>query len=852
MGVGTDWSILYAGEFNSGGFNGVLRGWGYNQHGELGLQNIINYSQPVAIDGTYSYRELSFGKEHTLGRNSEIGNSYLIGTGSNMYGQLGLPFVFAHRSSPCQIGSNTDWASIATNGDFTMCVKSDGTLWGWGLNTYGELGLNCTSTFYTATQVGNETNWSNVVCFQNFAIARKTDGTLWGCGKNDLGQLGLGDYVNRSTFVQIGSKTDWKNVQFSGNNSNTAGWLKEHGTGQLCWLNSPCSESVIDGYCSFILTEDTSITASFDAGTSPGEDFTLTIIKLGQGDGAIFSNPGGINYGSDSTGSFANGEIVKLYAVSEIGSEFVGWTGGISGYENEISLTMNGSKIVYAIFNKVHSDPINLKTLTINKTGTGSGSVFSSPFGINCGGNCTKNFEYNDYVILHACPSGHDTFSGWSGDITGTNPIRYVLMDSNKTINADFTVGDSPSLDYNLNITMNYQLGNERGFIYSDPAGIATDGSSVGNTATFESGSVVKLYLKTYNGFQFTGWSGSASGFNNPLTVVMNGEKNITANFVSLSNEYSNLSVVKSGNGDGSIVSEPDGINYPSNIDSNFYRNTIVTLAANPNANSKFLGWVGADYSNGNTATVTMNGDKTVYASFETISPSSTRSLTVNVNGAGSGTIVSEPSGINGASGGVFNFPENIWVTLNIKSISNSYISNVNGDGTAVISNFYEQKRAFYMNGNKETNITFNYGKWYDFSTREFWYARGYGSWDSNHNCFTSFGTPECILHTKNNDIILGWDGIYRDWMYSFKPTKVYFNIESKNADMPSQFIIGVIRSDYDSGYRSNILNLSGSPISNGIYDLDPIPDGYIIQDVSFGVDTVYYDLKLRSLMFFA
>jgi len=144
----------------------------------------------------------------------------LYGWGSNLNGTLGLNASSVWNditSSPVQIGTGINWRSLdyktsTTTGYFMLATKTDGTLWAWGLNSYGQLGQNGneTSTLYkvsSPTQVGSGTDWSNEISRgDKFASAIKTDGTLWMWGQNQHGALGQnegGTPASKSSPVQI-------------------------------------------------------------------------------------------------------------------------------------------------------------------------------------------------------------------------------------------------------------------------------------------------------------------------------------------------------------------------------------------------------------------------------------------------------------------------------------------------------------------------------------------------------------------------------------------------------------------------------------------------------------------------
>jgi alpha-tubulin suppressor-like RCC1 family protein len=135
--------------------------------------------------------------------------------GSDNYGQLGDNSV-TNKSSPVQtITGGTNWQQVSIGGYHTMAIKTDGTLWTWGgFNLWGQLGVNDTVNRSSPIQtVTGGTNWKSISAGQYHSIAIKTDGTMWGFGSNGYGALGDGSGVHRSSPVQaFGVNTTWKQV----------------------------------------------------------------------------------------------------------------------------------------------------------------------------------------------------------------------------------------------------------------------------------------------------------------------------------------------------------------------------------------------------------------------------------------------------------------------------------------------------------------------------------------------------------------------------------------------------------------------------------------------------------------
>ena len=97
-------------------------------------------------------------------------------------------------------------------------IKTDGTLWSWGYNNLGGLGHNDVVSRSSPVQVGTDTTWSQVQNCSDYATSKalKTDGTLWSWGNNQFGRLGLNNLVQYSSPVQVGTATNWSLLSQTG------------------------------------------------------------------------------------------------------------------------------------------------------------------------------------------------------------------------------------------------------------------------------------------------------------------------------------------------------------------------------------------------------------------------------------------------------------------------------------------------------------------------------------------------------------------------------------------------------------------------------------------------------------
>ena len=196
--------------------DGTLWGWGDNSLGFLGDNTIVAKSSPVqtVAFGTNWMKLSSPNSSNNAGFAAIKTDGTLWCWGRNSYGQLGDNTI-VHRSSPVQtIAFGTNWKQVSCGNTHTAAIKTDGTLWTWGRNNNGQLGDNTITNKSSPVQTvtfGN--NWKQVACGSSSTAAIKTDGTLWVWGINTSGQLGDNTITNKSSPVQtVMFGTSWKKV----------------------------------------------------------------------------------------------------------------------------------------------------------------------------------------------------------------------------------------------------------------------------------------------------------------------------------------------------------------------------------------------------------------------------------------------------------------------------------------------------------------------------------------------------------------------------------------------------------------------------------------------------------------
>ena len=169
---------------------------------------------------TTNWASASAGESHVVAIKMD---GSLWAWGANEYGQLG-DNTTTHRNAPAPVLTPfTDWIYISAGGRHTVAIRNDDSLWTWGSNQRGQLGdgtgLNRSTPvpvntfsryldwdYFDSTSVG----WRSVSAGGRHTVAIRTDGSLWAWGHNEHGQLGIGNITNQITPSRVGSDTTWE------------------------------------------------------------------------------------------------------------------------------------------------------------------------------------------------------------------------------------------------------------------------------------------------------------------------------------------------------------------------------------------------------------------------------------------------------------------------------------------------------------------------------------------------------------------------------------------------------------------------------------------------------------------
>src|SRR5439155_576645 len=296
----------------------------------------------------------------------------------------------------------TGAVAVAARGYHSCALLGDGTVWCWGRNSDGQLGVTlsgsqcpttpgffCSSTPVRATGI---TSAAAVIAGGYHTCALFGDGTAQCWGRNDDGQLGDGTFTRSSTPVRVGGITGavavsagilhtcallangtvkcWGAVGPSndfgqlGNGATTGSSTPVTVTGTgVAWTSSNGAVATIDavGRATGLNPGTATITATGGSGASASTTLTVTdrvtlsVVPAGTGTGSVSSSPPGISCGTDCSEPYDRGTVVTLTAVPASGSAFAGWSGGCSGPSTTCTVTMSAAASVTATFNRQQS-----------------------------------------------------------------------------------------------------------------------------------------------------------------------------------------------------------------------------------------------------------------------------------------------------------------------------------------------------------------------------------------------------------------------------------------------------------------------------------------------------------------
>jgi len=336
------------------------------------------------------------------------------------------------------------------------------------------------------------------------------------------------------------------------------------------------------------------------------------------GSGSVISDPSGIDCEPNCSSSYEFNTIVDLVATAHTGWTFVEWTGDVLTTNLECDILIDSTKSVTAHFT------INYYMLEVEIEG--GGRVESTDNHIICPDeSCSQQYEYNSVVDLIATPDEHWEFSHWEEDLTSSDASESVTVDSDKLVRAVFVLKK-----YTLEITID---GN--GSVVNNDKGIDCDDNC---TYQIEYGTNVDLEALPSTGWSFTNWSQHLSGHDPNETILIDGNKQVTAHF-----EINHYTLDVETTGQGNVNTDDGHIECPPNSQRQhvYEYNTHVGLTAIPEEHWTLDRWEGDLDSSNTSENITIISDKYAHAIFVY------RDYRLRVEINGEGNVVSSPGNID-------------------------------------------------------------------------------------------------------------------------------------------------------------------------------------------------------------
>ncbi len=321
---GSNWIGVQAARDHINGV-GELWTWGRNNYGQLGqnLASTTDVSSPTQIGTNTNWTFVGAGIYHALGIKSD---GTLWTWGRNTFGQLGNNNV-ASRSSPAQVGALTNWKQVSAGFHQSHALKTDGTLWGWGLNSStGGVGDNTNVQRSSPVQIGTLTSWLQTSSGNAIGFAIRNDGTLWSWGQNANGQLGHNNTTLLSSPAQVGALTNWKQVE-AGRYFAVA--LKTDGT---LWTWGQNANGQLGHNNTTLRSSPVQVGALTDWAEIVGGNAHVLALKT---DGTLWS------WGSNNYGQIGNSSTADISSPIQIGSATT-WASA-SGYTQSFALKTDGT-----------------------------------------------------------------------------------------------------------------------------------------------------------------------------------------------------------------------------------------------------------------------------------------------------------------------------------------------------------------------------------------------------------------------------------------------------------------------------------------------------------------------------
>jgi uncharacterized repeat protein (TIGR02543 family) len=380
--------------------------------------------------------------------------------------------------------------------------------------------------------------------------------------------------------------------------------------------------------------------------------------------GYVTSDPPGIDCGDGNREAcehdFQGEEKVELTAHESPNFDFDDWQDCPASSGTTCTLQMREEeKKISAIFKPEQ------RRLTVQRQGTGSGAVTSNPVGINCGTDCTEDYDHGTSVTLTAtADAATSTFAGWGGACSGSSATCTVSMTQARTVTATFDLKT-----YTVTVDPVPTNGRITG------GGLSCGSGNTACSSTVNHGSNLTLTAEPAAGYELDSWSGDCAGQADTSCTLSNitANKTLSASFVE---QTGSLDLFREGQGQARV----DGTLQTLPWSGDFAIGTLVGLEAVPADGWAFDRW-GGDLSGAqNPTSLLIDEDKVVTLHFTELPPTE-YDLTVNLSGTGSGVVTGSGFSCSTANAPcVDSFEDGTLVTLEASADAGSTFAGWTGD----------------------------------------------------------------------------------------------------------------------------------------------------------------------------
>jgi len=595
----SSWSFVNAGGSTQSAIdtNGSLYMWGYQKAlsgsytfipGIYGQQNL---SYPTKIVSTYSWSSISTGSQHVAAITS---TGALFAWGYNGYGNLG-DNTTVDKTSPVQIGTSS-WSAVAVNMpasalyNYTTGILSNGTLYTWGSNQYGQLADNSTvsksspvllSTLADTVTGSSLPSWTSVSAGASGGAAITTTGALWTWGSGTYGALGDNTTTTKSTAARIGTSS-WSVVSAGNNNTkaiditgnlyawglNTSGQLGDRS------VTSRSSPVLVTAY-----NEALNVYSSWTA-VSAGTNYTTAIDTTGAlygwgynaygqlGNNSTTNNISPVKIGSSSWTKVAAGDLHTMGI--DINSRLYGW--GYNGLgnlgDNTVTTRSSPVQIGTSSWTTVAVSNGSSFTTAINLTGNLFAWGFNSSYQLGDGTTITRSSPvtvsnvYNETTYVYSSWSAVAVGGTHTAAITSARALFAWGLNNVGQLGDGTTINKFSPVQIGTDSWSSVALGNSYTTAINTIGRLFTWGQNtsgqLGDGTTISKSSPVIIQQANTSTTISSTWSEVSRGLNNSHTLAIRAEDSTL--WAWGQNSVGNL-------GDGTTISKSTPIQIGSNLD---------------------------------------------------------------------------------------------------------------------------------------------------------------------------------------------------------------------------------------------------------------------------------------------